>query len=311
MEDSPLTTPVEHRSPGFFRNPEFPFVLLRLLIYLVLAEAFTYEFIWISNALGLNGNSPYSLRNLMSSECVRLAGVFAAAWVMSRLEARGFGDYGLPFRSGSLSGVPLHSAKAARFWQGAVFGLVEISVVLGTLAALGYYHFGSVELHGLGFFKWLAFWLIFFLVVGLFEELAFRGYAQFALTQAFGFWPAAIVTSVIFGVVHLTNPGESWTGIAGVVFTGFFWCFTLKRTGNLWFAVGMHMAFDFAETFLYSVPDSGTIFPGHLSSATIAGPVWLVGGSAGPEASVLDFAVLLVFFFVFHFLYPTKRAAEK
>jgi membrane protease YdiL (CAAX protease family) len=100
------------------------------------------------------------------------------------------------------------------------------------------------------------------------------------------------------------NPGESWTGIAGIVLTGLFWCFTLRRTGTLWFAVGMHAAFDFGETFLYSVPDSGTIFPGHLSSATLAGPTWLSGGTAGPEASFFDFAALLLFFYVFHRLYP-------
>ncbi len=305
MEDSPLTAPANHSSPNFFRNPELPFVLLRLLIYLVLAEAFTYEFVWISNALKLNGNSPYSLQNLMSSEGVRFAGVFSAAWVMSRLEARSFGDYGLPLPRTASRGI-----SGRRFWQGAIFGVLEISAVLGTLGALGYYHFGVVEIHGAQLFPWLAFWLFFFLVVGLFEELAFRGYALFALTKAFGFWPASIVTSLIFGAVHLSNPGESWTGIAGIVLTGLFWCFTLRRTGNLWFAVGMHAAFDFAETFVYSVPDSGTVFPGHLSSATITGPAWLVGGTVGPEASVLDFAMLIALFFAFHFLYPAKQAQE-
>jgi membrane protease YdiL (CAAX protease family) len=85
---------------------------------------------------------------------------------------------------------------------------------------------------------------------------------------------------------------------------GLFWCFTLRRTGNLWFAVGMHASFDFGETFLYSVPDSGIVFQGHLSNATLAGPGWLTGGSTGPEASVCDFVALLILFYVFHKLYP-------
>jgi membrane protease YdiL (CAAX protease family) len=96
--------------------------------------------------------------------------------------------------------------------------------------------------------------------------------------------------------------------------SGLFWCLTLRRTGSLWFAVGMHASFDFAETFLYSVPDSGMKFPGHLSNATLQGPAWLTGGTAGPEASVLDFLVLAVFFYLFHRLFPAKgapiRAAE-
>jgi hypothetical protein len=68
----------------------------------------------------------------------------------------------------------------------------------------------------------------------------------------------------------------------------------------------MHASFDFGETFLYSVPDSGVVFSGHLSNATLAGPWWLTGGSTGPEASVCDFIMLLVFFYVFHRLYRRR-----
>jgi hypothetical protein len=52
------------------------------------------------------------------------------------------------------------------------------------------------------------------------------------------------------------------------------------------------------------------IFPGHLSNATLRGPVWITGGTPGPEASVFDFLLLLVFFFVVHFLYPAKPALQ-
>jgi uncharacterized protein len=294
MADSPLSVPVDSPSPNFFRSPLLPFVLLRVFIYLVLVEAFTYEFFWVGNVAGLIGRPSLTPQSLITGESIRLAGVFAAAWVMSRLERRSFGDYGLPLRG----------ALGKHFWQGAVFGILEISAVLGTLAALGYYHFGNLEIQGAKLFQWMAFWLVFFLAVGLFEEFAFRGYVQFGLTQGIGFWLASLLTSLTFGAVHRTNQGESWTGIAGIVLTGLFWCFTLRRTGSLWFAVGMHAAFDFGETFLYSVPDSGTVFPGHLSSATLAGPTWLAGGTAGPEASIFDFVVLLLFFYAFHRLYP-------
>jgi membrane protease YdiL (CAAX protease family) len=213
---------------------------------------------------------------------------------MSRLEERSFSEYGLPARA----------AFGKRFWQGALFGLIEISGVIGIIAALGSYHFGSLAVHGTALLRWAAIWGIFFLVVGLYEEFAFRGYVQFTLARATGFWPAALLLSVAFGLVHATNPGESRIGLLGVMLKGLFWCFTLRRTGNLWFAVGMHASFDFGETFLFSVPDSGVVFQGHLSNATLAGPTWLTGGTAGPEASWCDFAVLLIFFFIFHRLFP-------
>ena len=83
--------------------------------------------------------------------------------------------------------------------------------------------------------------------------------------------------------------------------------FTLKRTGSLWFALGMHATFDFGETFLFSVPDSGLILPGHLSNATLHGPSWLTGGAPGPEASVIDFLIIAFFFFVFDRMYPARK----
>jgi hypothetical protein len=52
------------------------------------------------------------------------------------------------------------------------------------------------------------------------------------------------------------------------------------------------------------------IFPGHLSNATLAGPVWLAGGTAGPEASVFDFFVILIFFYAVHRLYPGPSRSE-
>jgi len=77
-----------------------------------------------------------------------------------------------------------------------------------------------------------------------------------------------------------------------VVSIGMFFCLTLYRTGNLWFAVGFHAFWDWGQTYLYSVPDSGTMEPGHLMRPLFNGPDWLTGGSVGPEASVLCFVVI-------------------
>jgi membrane protease YdiL (CAAX protease family) len=80
--------------------------------------------------------------------------------------------------------------------------------------------------------------------------------------------------------------------VLAAAFIGLFFCLTLRRTGNLWFAVGFHAAWDWGETFFYSVPDSGMTSPGHLLSSTLHGPTWLSGGGVGPEGSVLCFAVI-------------------
>ena len=145
-----------------------------------------------------------------------------------------------------------------------------------------------------------------FTCVGLFEEFAFRGYLQFTLGDGIGFWPAAILLSLLFGAAHLSNPGEGKIGAASVVLVGLFFAFTLYRTGNLWYAVGLHASFDWGETFLYSVPDSGTVMNGHLSNALLHGPKWLTGASVGPEGSVFCFVTMGLQFLVVMWLFPRR-----
>lgn len=221
---------------------------------------------------------------------------FFAAWVMSQFEELPVGAYGLPARG----------ASGKLFCQGCLFGSCEICLLIGLIAVFGGYAFGSLAQHGAAILKWGLYWGLFFVVVGLFEEFFFRGYTLHTLAEGIGFWPAAVALSLFFGAVHFSNSGEGWIGAASVAFVGLFWSFTVRRTGNLWFALGMHATFDFGETFLFSVPDSGMIFPGHLSHASLRGPNWVTGGTAGPEASVFDFLILALFFLAIHFLYPAR-----
>src|SRR3989442_350419 len=120
------------------------------------------------------------------------------------------------------------------------------------------------------------------LLVGFSEEFLFRGYALYTLSTGIGFWPAAGLLSALFGAVHLHNPGESWIGGLSAGLIGLFFCFTVRRTGSLWFAIGLHAAWDYSESFVYSVPDSGAMVPGHLLNSSFHGPRWLTGGTVGP-----------------------------
>ena len=108
-------------------------------------------------------------------------------------------------------------------------------------------------------------------------------------------------------MAHLANPGEDKIGALSVFVIGMFFCLTLRRTGNLWFAVGLHAAFDWGETFLYSVPDSGFVAPGHLLNSSFHGRAWLTGGSVGPEGSLMAFAVVGLAAFLFAVVYPAKE----
>jgi len=226
--------------------------------------------------------------------------VFVAAiptLLMARVEGRPFGSYGLP-RQGGFGKL---------FWGGAVWGIGALTVLMLCMHWAGVFDFGSVVLHGGRLVKFAAFWGFVFLLVGLQEELLFRGYPQSVLTEGVGFWPAAVLGSMAFGGIHFWNPGENWIGLSGAALIGLFFCLTLRRTGNLWFAVGFHAAWDYGESFIYSVPDSGSMVPGHLMESSFRGPAWLTGGSIGPEGSVFVFVLIGLLCLAFDRLNPEVR----
>jgi membrane protease YdiL (CAAX protease family) len=251
---------------------------------------------WSRN-LGADG-----LWSMILEEFGLLVAAVLPAVVLGRVEGRRWGLYGLPGRQ----------ALGKLFWVGAVWGFASITLLLGTMYGLRVFEVGHLAMHGARIVRFAAFWATMFLLVGLFEDFLFRGYSQFTLTRAIGFWQSAAVLSFTFGLIHIRNEGEQWPGLLAVVVIGFFLCLTLRRTGSLWFAAGFHAAWDWGETFFYSVPDSGTIFPGHLLKSSLHGPRWLSGGMVGPEGSVLCFVVIAVVWVGFARVYPeVKYGAEE
>jgi membrane protease YdiL (CAAX protease family) len=217
--------------------------------------------------------------------------------VLARVEHRPWRAYGLPARQ----------VFGRLFWAGGLWGFAGISLLIVALYGLHAFTFGHVVLRGARLARFAAFWAVMFLLVGLFEEFLLRGYLQFTLARGIGFWPAAAVLSAGFGLIHLRNDGEHWPGVLAAALIGFFFCLTLRRTGNLWFAVGFHAAWDWGETFVYSVPDSGTVWRGHLLRSSLHGADWLTGGSVGPEGSVFCFVVIAAAWIAFDRAYPRPR----
>lgn len=219
------------------------------------------------------------------------------AIVLWRVEGRPWGVYGLPGRL----------AFGRLFWIGAGWGFLAITGLMLILYERHAFVFGHVVLHGMRLLQFAAFWMVYFVLVGLFEDFLLRGYSQFTLARGVGFWPAALALSCAFGLIHLGNEGERWPGVLIAALIGLFFCLTLRRTGSLWFAIGFHASWDWGETFFYSVPDSGMVSPGHLLSSSLHGPDWLSGGSVGPEGSVFCFMVMAVVWLAFNRVFPRSH----
>lgn len=270
----------------------------RLVIYFVCFGAFATTAIYAAVFLHLPqvSRTDHTAGGLFAQEAILMFAAFAAAAILGLLEGRPFGAYGLP------------SAEAfgARFWQGAAWGLAMIAGMILLIRLLGGFSFGELALHGSRLWGYAAVWGVVFLCVGFLEEFLFRGYTQFTLSSGIEFWPAATMLSAVFGAFHLGNSGEDKVGALSVFMIGMFFCLTLRRTGNLWFAVGLHASFDWGETFLFSVPNSGIVVSGHLLNSSFHGPVWLTGGTVGPEGSVMAFVVVGIAAGIFSRMFPPR-----
>ncbi len=225
----------------------------------------------------------------LTLEFAFVVSLLVATSIMSKIEKRPLGDYGLPARA----------AFGKFFRQGILSGLAAVTALILLVYGFGGFSFGTLALSPARALGYAAGWALVFLMTGFFEEFLFRGYAQFTLASGIGFWPAAFFLSALFGFVHSSGHGESWVGGVAAGLFALFLCVTLKRFGNLWFAWGLHSGFIWGETFLFSVPNSGFASSGHLLNSSLHGPPWLTGGSVGPEASVMLFVVLAGLFFSF------------
>lgn len=272
----------------------------RFLVYVVLSVLMIMVLSFAAMALHLPMPKLHDMRAtaLLVGELVQAGGVFGAALLMGKFEHRTIGTYGLPGRK----------AFRGHFWQGIGWGLAMITALMLLIAAFGGFSFEGIDLSGSAVLYYAAIWGVVFLATGFFEEFAFRGYTLFTLTTGVGFWPAAVLMSAAFGAIHLMNPGEGIVGALSVFMIGMFFCLTLRRTGSLWFAVGLHAAWDWGETYFYAVPDSGLVAPGHLLKSSLHGPAWLSGGTVGPEGSVFAFVVMTAAFVIFALAYKGRPA---
>jgi hypothetical protein len=233
---------------------------------------------------------------LLLGEGIATLSVLLAALVMTFIEKRSFADYGLPG----------NAAFGKRFWQGVPYGFAMLTALMALIAAL---HGFSLDGWALGRAAALRngfLYLMVFILVAIFEEFSFRGYLQATLASGIGFWPAAILLAIGFGALHLENTGEARLGALAAGCFGLLAAFSLWRTGNIWFPIGMHAAWDWGETYFYSVPDSGAMARGHLLNSSFHGANWLTGGTVGPEGSLFVFVVLGLGAVGVHYLFPAR-----
>jgi membrane protease YdiL (CAAX protease family) len=254
-------------------------------------------------------------RAFFISESLPLLVTLLVTWIMSKIERRPNSVYGFGGRR-----------RLPHFFAGLAWGVVCISLLVSTLWKTGLLIIDSRLIFGGDIFRYGAIWLAGFFLVGIFEEYLTRGYLQFTLTRglagiyqwafktrhshALGFWTAAAIFSFLFGLGHSKNPGESPIGLLSAGLAALVFCFSLWRTGSLWWAIGFHAAWDWGQSFLYGVADSGTMVQHHLLATHPGGKPILSGGATGPEGSVFILPILALITLIIAFTLPRERYGE-
>jgi membrane protease YdiL (CAAX protease family) len=252
----------------------------------------------------LVGKEPeWTAAHFILIEAVSLAGSAACVHLMTRIERRRFADYGFTLRG----------AFGRLFWEGGLWGMATIGTVVAVMALAGGYSVRGLALKGVDIGLYVFLWAAGFLLASLLEEIVFRGYELFTLATGIRFWPAAIVLSAVFGFYlhYAQKPNETLADGLSVTLIALFFCLTVRRTGNLWFAIGWHWTFNFGSLFVFGFPNTGNRgglpISGHLLDAVTKGSSRLTGGPMGAEASLIIFPVLALLFAAFHFRYRAVK----
>lgn len=179
--------------------------------------------------------------------------------------------------------------KGRELLVGLVIGAAVVGGVIGVIALSGGY-----EVLGVARSPELLAPLASAIGAAVLEETFFRGFALRLLDEWVGTWGALLITALFFGFMHILNPGVGiWGSIAIAVQAGLLLGAAFLVTRRLWIAFGIHAAWNFLQSGVFSYHVGGNGSSGLLATS-VEGPAWLTGGSAGLEGSVVTVAVTLV-----------------
>ena len=221
------------------------------------------------------------------SSLVELVAITASVYLARRfLDRRSFASLGLK----------LGRAAFPDLLAGIGITFIMMGLIYLAMSWLGWIHFAG--------FAWqidplpvvlgqTLLYLLIFIITGWQEELLSRGYHLQTLSSGINLFWAVLLSSAIFGALHLGNPNATWISAVGIFFAGLFLALGYLRTGQLWLSIGLHIGWNFFEGIVFGFPVSGIAsFP--LLRMQVSGPALWTGGAFGPEAGLIILPAILI-----------------
>ena len=182
---------------------------------------------------------------------------------------------------------------------------VNFLAIIVCLFLCGYYRIVTVEFDVASQLSWLSL----FLLVGVVEEVIFRGILFRLIADKWNIAVGLTTSSLLFGLAHLGNPGATlWAALAIALASGWLFGMAYAYHQTIWVPIGMHWAWNYLEGGVFGCAVSGTpldYLP--LITPRISGADLLSGGAFGPEASIICVALGIAISIVYTVLYIKKK----
>jgi len=265
-------------------------LLLQTILFLVIG---------IIVALGASLLGPLAGGSLILQQVLNFIIVTASVYIARRwLDKRSFESLGLKLDGHTL--IDIFSGIGITFVQMGFIYVVMLA--LGWLTFQGFaWEFDPLSVvvtSVLGTF-------VAFVFVGWNEELLSRGYHLQTIASGINLFWGVIISSAVFGLLHLGNPNATWVSAAGIFFAGLYLAYGYIRTKQLWLSIGLHIGWNFFEGVVFGFPVSGLdIYP--LLRIKVHGPELWTGGAFGPEAGLIVLPSLILGALLIY-LYTAKR----
>lgn len=286
----------EHRLRAFWRLIVYSLMIglfMQVLDFLVEGLSAVLS---LSTAGGVvfGGNFPLiQILNGLITLIAMLGATFLAGW---RVDRRVFADFGFHFDR--------------HWWADLAFGLA-LGAVLMALIFLAEWAAGWIQISGTlinrnpdwSFTAWVLTDAIFFLCVGIYEELFSRGYLLRTLAEGLrisrvgpktALLIAYLISSSVFGLLHLANDNASLTSTLNLVLAGLFLGLGYVLTGELGISIGLHITWNFFQGVVFGFPVSGGTPAASFIGIQQFGPNWATGGAFGPEAGIISLVAMLL-----------------
>ena len=183
-----------------------------------------------------------------------------------------------------------------KYSLGFLIGLAMMSIIVLILFPFGYITVekNPIQPVGISAISSILIILIGWIIQGATEEILTRGWLLNVLVTKYNIGFALLISSTLFGVMHLSNPNVNYIAVINIILVGIFYGIYVIKTNDLWAVCGMHSAWNFAQGNIFGFKVSGLdVSVGSLIDLNLVGSDFVTGGIFGPEAGITATFILL------------------